>query len=78
MRREYPLTPVRQLCLSRQLVPQSFFDDLRRPAAPVKGDAVAISSIPEEKKQELIEKLRQKVADDEDCSVSRSNRGSYS
>lgn len=61
---------MRQLCLSRQLVPQSFFDELRRPPIPTKGDAVAISSIPEEKKQELVEKLRQRVADAEDCSVS--------
>lgn len=61
---------VRQLCLSRQLVPQSFFDDLRRPPIPAKGDAVPISSISEEKKQGLVDKLRQKVADDEDCSVS--------
>lgn len=62
--------PVRQLCLSRQLVPVSFFDDLRRPPQPVKGDAVSISAIPEEKKQELIVKLRQRVSEDEECSVS--------
>jgi hypothetical protein len=57
--------------LSRQLVPESFFDDLRRPPAAAGAGAVAVSAIPEEKKAELIEKLRQRISDEEDCSVSK-------
>jgi len=63
------LIRVRQLCLSRQLVPQSFFDDMRHPPVAAGSDAVAVSAISVEKKADLVEKLRQRVSDEEDCSV---------
>ncbi|WWC94582.1 hypothetical protein V866_001429 [Kwoniella sp. B9012] len=64
------LTRMRQLCLSAQLVPQSFLDDLRRPVpkAPT-GPAISISSLTPEKKEELIAKLRQYVEEDTECGV---------
>jgi len=66
---------VRQLCLSRQLVPVSFFDDMRRPPAAAGADAVTMSAVSEDKKAELVNKLRQSISDEEDCSVSsRSNQ----
>ncbi|WVR06882.1 hypothetical protein IAU60_003918 [Kwoniella sp. DSM 27419] len=64
------LTRLRQLCLSAELVPQSFIDDLRRPAQDLPaGKAVAISSMTREKKEELIVKLRQYVQDEMECGV---------
>ncbi|WVQ99528.1 hypothetical protein IAU59_006664 [Kwoniella sp. CBS 9459] len=65
------LTRMRQLCLSAELVPQSFIDDLRRPLAnhATSTKEIAISSMPAEKKDELIKKLRQYVEDDTECGV---------
>ncbi|WVW84111.1 hypothetical protein I302_106140 [Kwoniella bestiolae CBS 10118] len=64
------LTRMRQLCLSAQLVPQSFLDDLRRPIPKVPaGPAISISSLTPEKKEELIAKLRQYVEEDTECGV---------
>ncbi|WWC62158.1 uncharacterized protein I303_104750 [Kwoniella dejecticola CBS 10117] len=64
------LTRMRQLCLSAQLVPQSFLDDLRRPIPKVPtGPAISISSLTPEKKTELIAKLRQYVEEDTECGV---------
>jgi SWI/SNF-related matrix-associated actin-dependent regulator of chromatin subfamily A3 len=66
---------VRQICLSRQLIPQSFFDDLRRVPEPINENAIAISSISEEDRQRLTDKLRQEVSDDADCAVSDGQSG---
>ncbi|WVF71338.1 hypothetical protein IAT40_006141 [Kwoniella sp. CBS 6097] len=64
------LTRMRQLCLSAELVPQSFIDDLRTPLpAAASRKAISISSMSPEKKNELIKKLRQYVADDTECGV---------
>ncbi|WRT66541.1 uncharacterized protein IL334_003500 [Kwoniella shivajii] len=64
------LTRMRQLCLSAQLVPQSFLDDLRRPLPKIPtGPAISISSLTPKKKEELIAKLRQFVEEDTECGV---------
>ncbi|OCF32964.1 DNA repair protein Rad5 [Kwoniella heveanensis BCC8398] len=64
------LTRIRQLCLSAELVPQSFIDDLRRPIAPAASTkAISINSMPAEKKNKLIKKLRLYVEDDTECGV---------
>jgi hypothetical protein len=66
---------VRQLCLSSSLVPQSFVDEMRNPATlEPKGmvtdePAVAVASMPEDKKERLMAKLRQAISDEEECSV---------
>ena len=68
---------MRQLCLSASLVPQSFVDEMRNPATlEPKGmvtdePAVAVESMPEEKKEKLMAKLRQAISDEEECSVCR-------
>lgn len=72
---EWWLTPVRQLCLSSSLVPQSFIDEMRNPATlEPKGmvtdaPAVAVASMPEDKKEALMARLRQAISDEEECSV---------
>ncbi|WWC89156.1 uncharacterized protein L201_004074 [Kwoniella dendrophila CBS 6074] len=64
------LTRMRQLCLSAQLVPQSFLDDLRRPIPKASvGPAISISSLTPEKKEDLIAKLRHYVEEDTECGV---------
>ena len=63
---------VRQLCLSADLVPQSFIDELRRPPATRDGPVVAISSVSPEQREMLMAKLRQCIADAEECSVNPS------
>lgn len=68
---------MRQICLSRQLIPQSFFDDLRKVPEPVNANAIAISSISEEDRERLTDKLRQEVSDDADCAVSKTRRVIY-
>ncbi|KAK8864537.1 hypothetical protein IAR55_001787 [Kwoniella newhampshirensis] len=55
-----PLTSVRQLCLSSELVPKSFLDELRNPPT--------ITLAPEDHPT-LVAKLRQYVADDTECGV---------
>jgi hypothetical protein len=71
------LIPVRQLCLSASLVPQSFIDEMRNPATVPKGmvtdaPAVAVSTMSEERKEVLLAKLRQAISDEEECSASPS------
>ncbi|CAD6586976.1 MAG: hypothetical protein TREMPRED_004617 [Tremellales sp. Tagirdzhanova-0007] len=63
------ITRMRQLCLSADLVPQSFIDELRRPPATRDGPVVAISSVSPEQREMLMAKLRQCIADAEECSV---------
>lgn len=62
---------VRQMCLSADLVPQSFIDEMRSPPSTEDNrSAVTVSKIAPEKQEELITKLRQAVADNEECPVS--------
>ncbi|ORX35743.1 SNF2 family N-terminal domain-domain-containing protein [Kockovaella imperatae] len=63
------LTRMRQLCLCQELVPQSFFDELRRKPTEPAGETMAISSMSDEQREGLVEKLRRYVADEEDCSI---------
>lgn len=59
------------MCLSADMVPQSFIDDIRSPGNAEDGrPAVAVSKIAPEKQAELIAKLQQAVADNEECPVS--------
>jgi SWI/SNF-related matrix-associated actin-dependent regulator of chromatin subfamily A3 len=60
---------VRQLCLSADLVPQSFLDDIRNPRPSTDTPAVPISNLTPEQRTALIEKLKQAIADQEECSV---------
>ncbi|ODO09326.1 hypothetical protein I350_02926 [Cryptococcus amylolentus CBS 6273] len=64
------LTRMRQICLSLELVPQTFLDDIRKPPqVRDTGNATSIASLSPEKKQELIEKLKAYVADEIECGV---------
>lgn len=58
---------MRQLCLSSDLVPENYLEDLKRPAA--QGPAVKAVKLSKEEQERLIDKLRQAVADQEECSV---------
>lgn len=63
---------MRQLCLSAELIPKGFVEDLRRPLENVQGGVgppIAANRLSAEERLELLEKLRQAVADDEECSV---------
>ncbi|KAI9639359.1 uncharacterized protein MKK02DRAFT_39660 [Dioszegia hungarica] len=62
------ITRLRQLCLSKDLVPQSFLDEMRNPT-PAQGEAVSAMSIPEEQRQEIINKLKVALADAEECAI---------
>lgn len=61
---------VRQLCLSADMVPASYLEDLRNPPVDSNVPATSISSLTAEDCERLVEKLRQAVADQEECSVS--------
>jgi hypothetical protein len=61
---------VRQLCLSRDLVPVGYLDDLRKRPEEEGGSVVPIAEISAEQREALIEKLRQVISDGEDCPVS--------
>ncbi|RSH83079.1 uncharacterized protein EHS24_006736 [Apiotrichum porosum] len=63
------LTRMRQLCLSADMVPASYLDEIRGNAVTTKGPAVPINSLSDEERDKLIEKLRQAMADQEECSV---------
>lgn len=65
----FELTAVRQLCLSADLVPQSFLDDIRNPRPPTNSPAVPIAKLSAEQREALIGKLKQAIADQEECSV---------
>lgn len=58
---------MRQLCLSSDLVPENYLEELKRPAP--KGPAVKAVKLSKEEQERLIDKLRQAVADQEECSV---------
>ena len=61
------------MCLSADLVPQSFVDEMRAPVPHNTQDdrpAVPVSKISPERQAELVEKLKQAVADSEECPVS--------
>ncbi|GMK54505.1 hypothetical protein CspeluHIS016_0110910 [Cutaneotrichosporon spelunceum] len=62
------LTRLRQLCLSADLVPQTFLADIRNPRAPG-NSPVPVSSLNPEQREVLIEKLKLAIADQEECSV---------
>lgn len=62
---------MRQLCLSKDLIPSSFLEDLRRPPdGAATGPSVQISTVPNEKRQQLVERLQRWMADKEGCAVS--------
>lgn len=61
--------PVRQLCLSAELVPKSFLEDLRRPIDGGVGPSIAVNKLTLEERLALLEKLKQALADDEECAV---------
>ncbi|CAK9786233.1 unnamed protein product [Cutaneotrichosporon oleaginosum] len=63
------LTRMRQLCLSADLVPQSFLDDIRHPHVSSNTPAVTVSKMTPEQREMLIQKLKQVIADQEECSV---------
>ena len=62
------------MCLSAELIPKSFIDDMLQPVTNADGvgdgKAAAVINISPEKRSELIEKLRRALADDEECAVS--------
>lgn len=51
------------------MVPASYLDEIRGNAVTTKGPAVPINSLSDEERDKLIEKLRQAMADQEECSV---------
>lgn len=61
------LTAVRQLCLSADLVPDNYLEELERPAA--KGPAVRAVKLSADEQARLLDKLRRAIADQEECSV---------
>lgn len=60
---------MRQLCLSAELVPKSFLEDLRKPVDGGVGPSVAVNKLTTEERMALLEKLKQALADDEECAV---------
>lgn len=60
---------VRQLCLSADMIPADYLETLRNIEVSPAGPSVSISSLQPEQKEKLIEKLRQAIADQEECSV---------
>ncbi|KIR59606.1 DNA repair protein Rad5 [Cryptococcus bacillisporus CA1873] len=64
------LTRMRQLCLSLELVPQSFLDEIRAPPR-FQNDATptSIGSLSNEAKDALVKKLRQFVEDEIECGI---------
>ncbi|KAL1411453.1 hypothetical protein Q8F55_002409 [Vanrija albida] len=63
------LTRMRQLCLSADMIPADYLETLRNTDTLNAGPSVSISSLQPEQKDKLIEKLRQAIADQEECSV---------
>ncbi|KAK4688842.1 hypothetical protein P7C73_g1286, partial [Tremellales sp. Uapishka_1] len=63
------LTRMRQLCLSKELIPNGYLEDLQQRPEKENGHAVPAAAISEERKAELIEKLRLAVVDSEECPV---------
>lgn len=63
-------TLVRQICLSLELVPQSFLDEIRAPPKFQNGvSPTSISSLSNEAKDALVKKLRQFVEDEIECGI---------
>ncbi|KGB78750.3 hypothetical protein CNBG_4588 [Cryptococcus deuterogattii R265] len=64
------LTRMRQICLSLELVPQSFLDEIRAPPKFQNGvSPTSISSLSNEAKDALVKKLRQFVEDEIECGI---------
>ncbi|WVQ81722.1 hypothetical protein IAT38_003847 [Cryptococcus sp. DSM 104549] len=65
------LTRMRQLCLSIELIPESFLEELRSPPSsqPGTGNTTSIASLSVEQRADLIKKLRGFVADEIECGV---------
>lgn len=64
------MVAVRQLCLSADLIPSSYLEDIRRPSVEASTPSVPITQISPERRTELIEKLKQILLDAEECPVS--------
>ncbi len=62
---------MRQLCLSADLIPANYVQDLKQTTTTA-GPAVSAATLSQEERDRVIEKLRLAVADQEECSV-----GSY-
>lgn len=61
---------MRQLCLSFELIPQSFLDEIRAPPTSQNGaSATAIASLSTEEMEVLVKKLRQFVEDETECGI---------
>jgi len=63
-------TSVRQLCLSADLIPRTYLEDLRGQSRQSTQVAVPVVSMTPGRREELIEKLGQAMADSEECPVS--------
>lgn len=64
------LTTVRQLCLSADLIPANYVQYLKQVTTSY-GPAVSAATLTPEQRERVIEKLRQGIADQEECSVGR-------
>lgn len=61
---------MRQLCLSLELIPQSFLDEIRAPPTSQNGaSATSIASLSTEEMEALVKKLRQIVEDETECGI---------
>lgn len=61
---------MRQLCLSLELIPQSFLDEIRAPPAPRNGASpTSIASLSNEETEALVKRLRQFVDDEAECGI---------
>lgn len=61
---------MRQLCLSLELIPQSFLDEIRAPPTSQNGSsATSIASLSTEEMEALVKKLRQFVEDETECGI---------
>ncbi|OXG23958.1 DNA repair protein Rad5 [Cryptococcus neoformans Tu259-1] len=64
------LTRMRQLCLSLELIPQSFLDEIRAPPASRNGASpTSIASLSNEETEALVKRLRQFVDDETECGI---------
>lgn len=61
---------MRQLCLSLELIPQSFLDEIRAPPTSQNdASATSIASLSTEEMEALVKKLRQFVEDETECGI---------
>lgn len=66
---------MRQLCLSADMVPTSYLEDLRKPPPSKDVEAISADSLSSEEKDRLISALKQAVADQEECIVRPRGKG---